>query len=67
MFKRKKILDADLNKNEKYKQEIKRKESSLSFTNFDEYLKSIKLKFDFRLNDIDDFDRISQMTEKTNV
>ena len=66
LFKRKKILDADLNKNEKYKQEIKRKESSLSFTNFDEYLKSIKLKFDFRLNDIDDFDRISQMTEKTN-
>ncbi len=65
-FQRKKILTADLEKNKQYKIEQLRKQEENGFSSFESYLKNLNLKVEIKENEIDNLDRLSQMTEKTN-
>ncbi|HQQ93221.1 MAG TPA: HAD-IIIC family phosphatase [Bacteroidia bacterium] len=65
-FKRKKILAADLEKNQQYKIEIQRKQEESQAHSLEDYIRNLNLKIDIRENDIENIDRLAQMTEKTN-
>ena len=65
-FRRKKILQADREKSKQYELETLRSSEQLKFGSIDDYIESLEIKMDIRLNDFDDFDRLSQLTEKTN-
>jgi len=66
IFRRKNILDDDLNKTQQYKIEQVRKTLAEKSTSFDEFIKKLEIKMDIRLNDLNDLERLSQMTGKTN-
>lgn len=65
-FKRKFILDDDVNKNNQYKLEQERLSSYSNFADLDSYILSLNLKLVVNENDLNSLERISQMTEKTN-
>lgn len=65
-FQRKRILADDNDKQNKYISEQNRKQELNKFKNIDEYLNSLDLKLSIHENDVINFDRVSQMTEKTN-
>lgn len=65
-FKRRQILEADKKKTEQYETELLRKKEETNFTNLDDFINSLNLRLDIRLNDLNDLERLSQMTAKTN-
>jgi FkbH-like protein len=65
-FRRKKILQADREKSKQYELETLRNTEKIKFGSIDDYIESLNINMDIRLNDFDDFDRLSQLTEKTN-
>ncbi|MBL7933734.1 MAG: HAD-IIIC family phosphatase, partial [Bacteroidia bacterium] len=65
-FRRKKILKADLEKTQQYQTELLRKENENSFGSVEDYIKSLEIKVDIKENDVNDLERLAQMTEKTN-
>lgn len=65
-FKRKKILTDDIKKTESYLALIERSNKQNSTSNFEEYLKSLEINLNILENDVNDFDRLSQLTQKTN-
>ena len=66
IFRKKQILNSDKNKTKLYELEASRKGLERSFQNIDDFINSLNIKLDIRFNDESDFERISQMTEKTN-
>lgn len=65
-FKRKVITNEDTQKTALYEAENKRKQLELDVNSFDEYVKSLEIKIELKQNDVENFDRLSQLTEKTN-
>lgn len=65
-FKRKLITKEDVQKTAFYEAENKRKKTELNVNSLDEYVESLDIKFEMKINDIENFDRLSQLTEKTN-
>lgn len=66
VFKRKLLTTEDLQKTKQYEDELLRKEEMSNSSSIDEYIANLNIKLDIRKNDINDFVRLSQMTEKTN-
>jgi len=66
VFRKKQVLLSDKNKTELYELEASRKNSENNYQNIDDFIESLKINLDIRLNDEFDLERISQMTEKTN-
>jgi FkbH-like protein len=56
----------DANRIEMYKVEIHRQEAQENFNNIEEYLQSLELEINIKLNDNSSIERIAQMTQKTN-
>lgn len=65
-FKRKRLTKEDLLKNEQYVQEQNRINIKESVKTFEEYVNSLDIRLDISVNNISDFPRLSQLTEKTN-
>jgi FkbH-like protein len=66
IFKKKKILEEDLNKNQYYKIEKFREKDLKKHKNFDDYIKELNLTISLTKNDVLNFSRLSQLTSKTN-
>ncbi len=56
----------DKDKLNQYRSEQLRKQNSQKFENMEEYLKSLEIELKIGLNQLEDIDRVSQMTQKTN-
>ena len=65
-FKRKLLTKEDLVKTEQYVAEQKRNDIKESVKSFEEYIRSLDIRLDISVNNIVDFARLSQLTEKTN-
>jgi FkbH-like protein len=65
-FKRKRLTKEDLEKNDQYFAEQQRNSIKETVQSFEDYLASLAIKLDITINNISDFTRISQLTEKTN-
>jgi FkbH-like protein len=65
-FRRKNVLDADVNKNKMYKVETLRNELAQQYTSLEEFINELDIKIDIEINNDVDLPRLSQMTEKTN-
>jgi len=65
-FKKKRILQSDFDKTAQYMAEDLRTQVKNKFSNFEDFIKYLNIKIDIRKNDINDFERLSQLTEKTN-
>jgi FkbH-like protein len=65
-FCRKQLSAEDLRKHQQYIEEASRKRDEASFGSMDDYIKSLEIKLDIRCNDPSDFERVSQLTQKTN-
>jgi FkbH-like protein len=65
-FRRRQILDADREKAKQYETEELRKSEETQYENLNDFIKSLNIKMDIRLNDIRDIERLAQMTGKTN-
>ena len=66
LFRKKQILKSDQEKTEQYELEKLRKSSEQAFANLDEFIASLNINLDIRLNDTADYPRLSQMTGKVN-
>ena len=66
LFKRKHLSAEDLRKHKQYVEEASRKLDEASFGSMEDYIKSLSIKLDIRCNDAADFERVSQLTQKTN-
>jgi FkbH-like protein len=66
LFKRKQLSSEDLRKHEQYIEEATRKQDEAAFGSMEDYIKSLSIKLDIRCNDSADFERVSQLTQKTN-
>ena len=66
VFCRKQLSAEDLRKHQQYVEEASRKRDEGSFESMDEYIKSLEINLDIRCNDPADFERVSQLTQKTN-
>jgi FkbH-like protein len=66
LFRRKLILSEDLEKTNQYIQEQLRSEHEAAFNSIDDFISSLDIKLDIRLNDFADLPRLAQMTGKTN-
>lgn len=60
------ISTEDSNKTEKYKDDLKRKESLEKHPNLDSFIKSLKTEVTLNHADLNNLNRISQLTKKTN-
>ncbi|MGP8214577.1 MAG: HAD-IIIC family phosphatase [Bacteroidia bacterium] len=65
-FRKKQVLKEDIEKTEQYIKQQQRSEEELHFKNIDDFIKSLDIKINCSLNDINDLERLSQMTGKTN-
>lgn len=65
-FKKKLVLKDDIAKTEQYIKQQQRAGEEQNYENIDEFIKSLEIKMDIRLNDTADLERLSQMTGKTN-
>ena len=65
-FCRKQLSAEDIRKHQQYLEEASRKRDEASFESMDEYIKSLEINLDIRCNDPADFERVSQLTQKTN-
>jgi FkbH-like protein len=65
-FKRKVLTPEDFEKNKQYIAEKERKELQINSISFDRYLKSLEIKLEISVNNLNDLVRLSQLTEKTN-
>ncbi len=65
-FKRTIISAEDKEKTNQYKEELLRKNEMNAADSFDTYIKNLQIKLDIKKNDVADFERLSQLTEKTN-
>lgn len=65
-LKKKYISSEDLNKSNQYIQEIQRNKLKNKRSSFADYIKSLDIKIQMSINSINEFERISQLTEKTN-
>src|SRR5450432_4049378 len=65
-FKRKRLTKEDLEKNDQYFAEQKRNTIKATVQSFESYLATLAIKLDITTNNIADFSRLSQLTEKTN-
>jgi FkbH-like protein len=63
---KKNTTSEDLNKTEQYLVEVLRNEIKENTSSFDEYVKSLEVKINLAINSTKEFERISQLTEKTN-
>jgi FkbH-like protein len=66
VFCRKQLSAEDLRKHQQYIEEASRKRDEASFGSMEDYIKSLEIKLDIRCNDPSDFERVSQLTQKTN-
>lgn len=60
------ISTEDLSKSNQYFQEIQRNKLKNTRSSFDDYIKSLEIKIHMSINSENEFERISQLTEKTN-
>ncbi len=65
-FKKRLRLTDDKIKTEQYMVHQQRAAEEQQFENLDDFITSLNIKMDIRLNDITDFERLSQLTGKTN-
>jgi FkbH-like protein len=65
-FRKKIISEEDKEKTKQYQEEFLRKNEMLASATFEDYIEKLQIKLDLRVNDINDFERLSQLTEKTN-
>ena len=56
----------DKNKTRMYKQEFKREIKKNTVSNFDQYLKELKIIIKIKINSMENLDRVSQLTQKVN-
>ncbi len=66
VFNRKQIVAEDQEKTALYKQNIQRQQAQSQVADRFSYIASLELKPIFKLNDLDNIERLSQLTEKTN-
>lgn len=58
--------EEDREKTAQYKQNAERHHLQAQFTNIDDFIKSLEIVTEIRMNDVADFARIAQMSQKTN-
>lgn len=56
----------DKNKAKQYKEQFEREQEKQQFTSTEEYIQSLEIKVDMKLNDLDNLSRLAQLTQKTN-
>lgn len=66
VFRKKRILTDDKSKNEQYKQNALREKEKEKFNSIDDFIASLDLKIELKVNAKEEFQRLSQLTEKTN-
>lgn len=66
LFKRRQVLESDREKAAQYETEKIRKEEETKYENLEDFIKSLNIKMDTRLNDMSDINRLAQLTAKTN-
>lgn len=66
VFCRKYLSVEDIRKHQQYLEEASRKRDEASFESMEDYIKSLEIKLDVRCNDPADFERVAQLTQKTN-
>ena len=65
-FFRHQITNDDLSKAKEYKLQAKRSEDKISFSNIDDYIKSLNIEITVFKNSIENLQRMEQMAQKTN-
>ncbi len=65
-FKKRKVLKEDMEKTEQYFKLQQRNSGAQDYENIDEFIQSLEIKMDIKLNNLADMERLSQMTGKTN-
>ena len=65
-FYRNEVTTEDLNKAQDYKNQAKRSEGKTSFSNIEDYIKSLEIKIDIHINETSHLQRMEQMAQKTN-
>jgi FkbH-like protein len=65
-FCRKQLSVEDIRKHQQYIEEAARKRDEATFNSMEDYIKSLDIQLDIRCNDPVDFERVSQLTQKTN-
>lgn len=65
-FCRKQLSAEDLRKHQQYVEEASRKRDEASFGSMEDYIKSLDIRLDIRCNEPADFERVAQLTQKTN-
>lgn len=66
VFCRKQLSEEDLRKHHQYVEDALRKRDEATFESMEDYIKSLEINLDIRCNDPADFERVSQLTQKTN-
>ncbi len=66
VFRRKRVLQEDLEKTRQYEVEFERQKEQDQFQNIEDFIKSLQIVTDIRENDLTDLERLAQMTGKTN-
>lgn len=65
-FCRKQLSAEDLRKHQQYVEEAARKRDEATFGSMEDYIKSLDIRLDIRCNEPADFERVAQLTQKTN-
>jgi FkbH-like protein len=58
--------EEDKNKAKQYKDQFEREQEKKQFNSTEEYIQSLEIKVDMKLNDLDNLSRLAQLTQKTN-
>jgi FkbH-like protein len=58
--------EEDKNKAKQYKEQFEREQEKQQFSSTEEYIQSLEIKVDMKLNDLDSLSRLAQLTQKTN-
>lgn len=66
VFKKRRILQADVNKTQQYIENQERNKLQDSTSSIDEYIKQLEINCKYKINDIENISRLAQLTEKTN-
>jgi FkbH-like protein len=56
----------DINKAKQYKEQFEREQEKQQFGSTEEYIRSLEINVDIKLNDLDNLGRLVQLTQKTN-
>lgn len=66
VFKKRRILQADVDKTKQYIENQERNKLQDNTASIDDYIKQLEINCQYKINDIENISRLAQLTEKTN-